>query len=271
MTEPLQISSFTVRPSGGYGRFNKTPLAGGLAWKATYSFPGPMSARFNSTSSAASDASATSENLADPAGKISDLSLDDINSIPEHIGYLKDLGLDFGLGPTSLIEYVIEHLHMWTGMPWWASIIATGLLIRLALAYPMLGASDTATKIQNLKHVAAPIQRKKLQYQAAGNSMESAKAKAELDKLYKDNGVDARKAFIPFIQIPFGFGCYRLIKGMAALPVPGLAAESVVWLQDLTVADPYFILPALAAGMMYLTFKVSLAHNTLLESQPDQP
>lgn len=229
-----------------------------------------MSARFNSTSSAASDASATSENLADPAGNISDLSLDDINSIPEHIGYLKDLGLDFGWGPTSVIEYIIEHLHMWTGMPWWASIIATGLLVRAALVYPMLGASDTATRIQNLKHVSTPIRMRMMQNQAAGNSMELAKAKAELQKLHNDNGVDTKKAFIPFIQLPLGFGCYRLIKGMAGLPVPGLAAESVGWLQDLTVADPYFILPALGAGMMYLTLKVSFAHNTLLESQPDQ-
>ena len=257
----MQISSFTVRPSGGYGRFNKAPLAGGLAWKATSSFPGPMSARFNSTSSAASDASAASENLSDQAGSISNLSLDDINSIPEHIGYLKDLGLDFGWGPTSLIEYIIEHLHMWTGMPWWASIVATGLLIRAALVYPMLGASDTATKIQNLKHLSTPIRMRMLQHQAAGNSMELAKAKAEMSKLHQANGVDTKKAFIPFIQIPLGFGCYRLIKGMAALPVPGLAAESVAWLQDLTVADPYYILPTLSAGMMYLTFKVSFTHN----------
>lgn len=225
-----------------------------------------MAARFNSTSSTASVASGAtaSEGTADQAaqteaGDISGLSLSEIESIPEHIGYLKQLGLDYGWGPSSIVEWIIEHIHMWTGLPWWASIVGTGLLVRLALLYPMLGAADTSTKIQNVKHLVNPLRMKMLQTNAAGNMVEATKIRAEINKLHHDNGIKPMKAFVPFLQIPLGVGCYRVVSGMTSLPVPGLAAETAGWLRDLTVADPFFILPTLSASFMYLTFRVGFA------------
>lgn len=248
---------------GGYGRINQT-LAGGLTRRATPSaVPGSiMTARFNSTSSTASVASGTtaSEGAADQAaqteaGDISGLSLSDIDAIPEHTGYLKQLGLDYGWGPSSMIEWVIEHIHIWSGLPWWASIVGTGLLVRLALLYPMLGASDTAARMQNIKHIINPLRTKMLQTNTAGNMVEATRIRAEMSKLQSDHGIKPIKSFIPFLQVPLGFGCYRVVNGMTSLPVPGLAVEAAGWLKDLTVADPVFILPALSATFMHLTLR----------------
>lgn len=225
-------------------------------------------ARFNSTSAAASASSAPAaaattagDNAAGAASQaeatdVSDLSALDITQLPEKVGYLKDLGLDYGWGPSALIEWIIEHIHIWTGLPWWASIVGTGLLIRLALLKPMMGASDTAAKIQNLKHITNPLRLSMMHHARSQNTLELMKARAELQALHDKHGIKPWKSFIPMAQIPLGYGCFRVVRGMATLPVPGLASESVAWLKDLTVSDPYFILPAATAGFMYLSFRV---------------
>lgn len=57
------------------------------------------------------------------------------------------------------------------------------------------------------------------------------------------------------LQIPLGFGMFRVIRGMASLPVPAMLNESIFWLNDLTVHDPYFILPAMTALFMFSSLK----------------
>ncbi|KAF9883943.1 Mitochondrial inner membrane protein oxa1 [Aspergillus nanangensis] len=259
------ISSFRSQTCGlpiRYGR-NKQSLAGNLSWSPASSIPGMTTARFNSTSSTAAAAATTTATTTAaeqtpeatiPASDLSDVTVD-INSIPEKVGYLKELGLDYGIGPSSMIEFVIEHFHIWGGLPWWASIVGTGLLIRLALLKPMLGAADTSTKINNIKEISTPIRTRMTTLASAGKQVEMMQARAELQKLHQQHGVKAWKTFAPMVQIPLGFGCYRVVKGMTALPVPGLATESVGWIRDLTVADPYFLLPAATAYFMYLSFK----------------
>jgi membrane protein insertase Oxa1/YidC/SpoIIIJ len=37
---------------------------------------------------------------------------------------------------------------------------------------------------------------------------------------------------------------------MTALPVPALATETAGWIKDLTIADPTYILPMIAAGTL---------------------
>ncbi|KAE8144593.1 60Kd inner membrane protein-domain-containing protein [Aspergillus avenaceus] len=227
-------------------------LAGNLSWRSASAINRVSATRFNSTSSAA--AATTGDQWGAPA-EVAEFPELDVNSIPEKIGYLKDLGLDYGWGPSACIEYIIEHFHIWGGLPWWASIVGTGLLVRLALLKPMLNAADTSTKVSNLKEVIGPL-RAAMTASAQGKDQVTAmKYKAQISQVQRDNGVNPYKTFIPFLQIPIGFGCYRVVKGMASLPVPGLATESVGWIQDLTIADPYMALPAATALFMYLSFK----------------
>ncbi|OGM40539.1 mitochondrial export translocase Oxa1 [Aspergillus bombycis] len=218
-----------------YGRLNQS-LAGNLSWRPASSIPHASAARFNSTAATAtaSASTATAATAVDTAApeQAADLSDFDITAIPEKIGYLKDLGLDYGWGPSSMIEYFIEHFHIWAGLH-----------------------ADVSTKIHNLKDVVAPLRAKMAQAANEKRHADMMQTRAELQQLHSDHGVKFYKTMIPFIQLPLGFGCYRVVKGMTSLPVPGLAVESVGWIKDLTVADPYFLLPAATAFAMYLSFK----------------
>ncbi|KAK8067343.1 YidC/Oxa1 family membrane protein insertase [Apiospora hydei] len=70
-----------------------------------------------------------------------ELGIRNILDMPEQIGYLKDLGLDFGWGPTAMCEWMVEHFHVTAGLPWWGAIGAAALVIRLVMVWPsVLGA-----------------------------------------------------------------------------------------------------------------------------------
>ncbi|KAJ5182936.1 hypothetical protein N7492_000552 [Penicillium capsulatum] len=220
-------------------------------WTASSAAIGPSAIRFNSTSAAET----TTSSLPPPA--LDDLSTLDISAIPEKIGYLKSLGLDYGWGPASVMEWLIEHIHIWGGLPWWASIITLGILTRAALLKPMLDASDNGAKLHNIKHLTAPL-RSEIAAAMSGesrNPMQVQMKQAELRELNKQHGIKSWKSFVPMLQIPLAFGMFRVIRGMASLPVPGLANESVMWLTDLTVADPLYVLPALTSFFLYLSLK----------------
>ncbi|KAG9616535.1 hypothetical protein KCU64_g23255, partial [Aureobasidium melanogenum] len=98
----------------------------------------------------ATDALATDSNPFD----ISDAT--DYANLPERLGFLKDLGLDYGYGPTSVIEWSLEHVHVLSGMPWWASIAATAFLYRLALVPMFMKASENGAKMRAMQPITKP-------------------------------------------------------------------------------------------------------------------
>ncbi|KAI9828371.1 MAG: Mitochondrial inner membrane protein oxa1 [Thelocarpon impressellum] len=186
---------------------------------------------------------------------VADLTAEDLASMPERIGYLKDLGLDYGWGPTALVEWVLEHIHIWTGTPWWLSITLTALAVRAVLFRPYMGAADTSARMAALKPVTQPITDKMQESQRAGDTAGVMRARAELKRIHARAGVKMYKAFVPMLQVFLGYGTFRLMRGMSTLPVPGLETGGLLWIRDLTISDPYFLLPLGTAAIFHLTMK----------------
>ena len=192
----------------------------------------------------------------DWAATLDTFDLSDPLLIPEQAGYLKALGLDYGWGPTALIEYLLEHVHLYSHTPWWASIMLTALLVRLAMLKLYINASDQGARLAHAAPKLAPIRAKMAAAQAAQDKHSLALVTEELRRINKAEGIRYSKLLGPFIQIPLGYGTFRLMRAMAALPVPGLDTGGFLWITDLTVTDPYLVLPAVTSAMLYYTFKV---------------
>ena len=192
----------------------------------------------------------------DWAAALDNLDLSDPLLIPEQVGYLKALGLDYGWGPTAFIEYLFEHVHIYSHTPWWASIMLTALLVRLSMLKFYINASDQGARLAHAAPKLTPIRAKMSAAQAAQDKHSLALITEELRGINKAEGIRYRKLLGPFLQIPLGYGTFRLMRGMAALPVPGLDTGGFLWITDLTVADPYYLLPAVTSAMLYYTFKV---------------
>lgn len=209
-------------------------------------------ARFNSTSAVGNESLDATKNAIPEFEEL----IPQIEDIPERIGYLKELGLDFGWGPSAFMEWTIEHLHILTGMPWWASIVMAGVLTRVALLKPSLMAADNAAKSGPVKDQMLILRRQRMQYMQQGKQLEAAKAKVEMDDLYKSHGIAMWKSFLPMLQIPIGFGTFRVVRGMSTLPVPAVATEEFAWIHDLTSYDPLYVMPVATTAFMYLALKV---------------
>ena len=180
-----------------------------------------------------------------------ELSAQTLINSPEHIGYLKAMGLDWGWGPTSVMEYAIEHLHVYMGGPWWLTITAAAILTRAALFMPYVSAADNAARLAVVSPITKPIMTKMVAAQKAGDQIAFLQYKQEQSLIHRRAGIKAWKAGIPLIQMVLGFGTFRLLNGMAKLPVPGLETGGTLWFANLAAPDPLYLLPMATAATLH--------------------
>ena len=157
------------------------------------------------------------------------------------------------------MQTFLEHVHIWTGTPWWASIVLTSLALRLVLVKPYINAADTTARMTIVGPHIQPIKDRVSAAQANKDRQAMLIATQEMQGVYRNAGVKAWKLFVPpILQIPLGFGIFRLLRGMTALPVPGLEDGGLAWMKDLTMSDPFFILPVVTVAAFHYTVKVIL-------------
>ena len=200
--------------------------------------------------------------ISTPADDFQPDSMDGVipsESIPvyDYLGFLKEMGLDYGWGPTALVETLLEHVHIYLGTPWWASIGISILIIRAVLFKLYINATDVNARRQLIKHLEEPFTARIKTAQAEKNQKTLQEAWIERRALHKSAGISMWKSLAPLLQLPLGYGTFRLMRGMAYLPVPGFDSGGLLWMTDLTQSDPLFILPVATAAAYYFTFKVS--------------
>lgn len=189
-----------------------------------------------------------------------------ILDIPEQIGYLKHLGLDFGWGPTAMCEWLLEHLYIYTGLPWWAVITAAAVGVRVAWFWPTVVGQQSAAKMALLQQdpdfIKASNEAKEVMWDKDADTMVKMKAQNKLRTLTKRAGASMAKTLIPPLAIvPFSYGMFRLLRAMSALPVPSLETGGFAWITDLTVYDPTYILPLASAALSALTIRQAQKTN----------
>ena len=190
------------------------------------------------------------------------------STVGEHIGYLKEMGLDYGWGPTAFVETLLEHVHIYLGTPWWASIGISVFLLRAGLFRFYVGATDAAARRQTIKQQEVHFKEKMDVARAEQDSRLMQQAFAERRLLYRSAGIRSWMFFAPLIQLPLGFGTFRLLRGASALPVPGFDTGGLLWIYDLTIPDPFYVLPiATTAAYLYL-FKVIPATHGRVPIRP---
>lgn len=177
----------------------------------------------------------------------------EIVAIPDTIGYLHALGIDYGWGPSSMLQWTIEHLHVWGGLPWWGAIAATSVILRIVLLPMYFKSSDVMARQQALTSVTKPISDRMAEARKTGDNTELRNAWVQLRTVRKQAGISFSAQFAPMIvQGVFGYCGLKLLRAAAAIPVPAFKSEGFLWLQDLTVPDPYLILPVLMGGVIHL-------------------
>lgn len=168
------------------------------------------------------------------------------------------MGLDYGWGPTSTVERLLEYMHIYSGTSWWVSIGLTVLVIRLAIFKLYINAQDTSARVAAIKPVTKELEDKMREARMNRDQQAMLAVQAQKSAINRKFGIKLSATFMPLVfQIPLGFGTFRLMRGMAYLPVPGFDEGGPLWLSDLTVPDPYYIMPCLITLMYWASFRVS--------------
>ncbi|KAL8711441.1 MAG: hypothetical protein Q9220_004099 [cf. Caloplaca sp. 1 TL-2023] len=189
--------------------------------------------------------------------EISEILLaDQTSQIEPHLGYLKELGLDYGWGPTAFAEWVLEHVHVLLGTPWWASIPIALLAVRALVFKIYTGAADNSARLQVIKPHLKDVQARMQIAKENGDTTALMQQSQEMRSVYAVAGIKTWRFAAPLIQVPLGYGFFRLTKGLSQLPVPGFEDGGLLWFRDLTLSDPFFILPAWTGVATYFMFKL---------------
>jgi len=141
--------------------------------------------------------------------------------------------------PVGWIQDSFEMFHIGGGIPWFASIAASTILMRIIFYYIVVRKGL--------------IYRRKLEYLGVYSVNDEVLA----DRLLVENNLTQ----MGYYALPIFHGClwytyYSAITKMIAAPFPLWTSGGYSWFMDITVPDPNYILPLLASGTSLLWFNI---------------
>ncbi len=168
-----------------------------------------------------------------------------LEQISENLNLTVDYGFLWWLAVP--LFYVLDWLHDLVGN-WGVAIILLTVLVK-AVLYPLSAASYRS--MANMRRVAP--QMKRLQERYADDRQ---KLSQEMMNLYKKEQVNPLGGCLPMLlPMPIFIALYWVLFESVELR----QAPFFLWIEDLAVMDPFFILPLLMGGSMYLTQLMSPA------------
>jgi YidC/Oxa1 family membrane protein insertase len=155
----------------------------------------------------------------------------------------------------NLMGATLSTFHGW-GAPWWLSIVMLTVVVRTLLFPLTFGQVKSMRKMQELKPDMDEIRAK--------YKDDSRKQQEEIMKLYTERRVNPLGGCLPLVvQLPIFIVLYYTIRKFDALE--SFASGGLFWFKDLTIADPYFILP-----VAYVLTMMASQHWTLKYTAPQQ-
>ncbi|MFT6790847.1 MAG: YidC/Oxa1 family membrane protein insertase [Cellvibrionaceae bacterium] len=174
--------------------------------------------------------------------------IDHLEAIAEYL----DLTIDFGWlwWIAKPLFIVLDFLHSYLGNWGWSIVLLT-IIIKLIFFYPSAISYRSMAKMRQLS---PKMQQIKERY---GDDRQ--KMSQEMMKLYKTEKVNPMGGCLPIlIQMPVFIALYWALMESVELR----HAPFMLWINDLSVMDPYFVLPLIMGGTMFI-------QQTLNPTPPD--
>ena len=153
-----------------------------------------------------------------------------------------DLAIDFGplFFISEILFWFLEMFHSWTGN-WGFAIIMLTMLVKLIFFYPSALSYKSMAK---MRKVAPELTRIREQY---GDDRQ--KLSQEMMNLYKKEKINPLGGCLPIlIQMPVFLALYwALLESVELRQAPFL-----LWIEDLSVMDPWFVLPLIMGASMWV-------------------
>jgi YidC/Oxa1 family membrane protein insertase len=152
---------------------------------------------------------------------------------------------------TNLLGSGLELFHSY-GAPWWLSIAILTVVVRSILFPLTVRQVKSMRAMQDLKPEMDKIRAK---YKDNRQQQQE-----EIMKLYQERKVNPFGSCLPLlIQMPIFITMFYVIQGFGATH-ESFASGGVLWFQDLSTKDPYYLLPVLSAVTMLAASEITSKH-----------
>ncbi|KAL5711747.1 hypothetical protein ACHQM5_013993 [Ranunculus cassubicifolius] len=157
--------------------------------------------------------------------------------------------------PVAALQYIIDGVHSFTGLNWWASIALTTLMIRGATVPLLVNQLKASAKLAKMRPQLEEIKQRMQDMAMDPNAV--SEGRQQMNALFKKHGVTP---FTPlkglFIQGPVFISFFLAISNMAE-KVPSFKQGGTLWFTDLTTPDALYVFPIMTA----LTFLITVEFN----------
>ncbi|MGH9434624.1 MAG: membrane protein insertase YidC [Terriglobia bacterium] len=146
------------------------------------------------------------------------------------------------------MRWIYDHeVHNWG----WTIVILT-VLINMAFFPLKLKSIKSAQAMQKVSPIIKGIQDKYKQYKF--NDPRKQKMNQEVMKVYQEHGVNPLGGCLPMVvQLPIIYAFYEVLETSIAMR----HSPWILWVKDLSVPDPYYILPILAIILSFIMQKMT--------------
>ncbi len=141
----------------------------------------------------------------------------------------------------SMLQFIYSYVGNWG----W-TIVFTTILVKLILL-PL--SHKGMVSMNRLKELAPKVKELQEKYKD-----DKQKASMHMMELYKKEGANPMGGCLPvLLQIPIFFAIYRVL--LNAIELKG--APWIFWIEDLSLMDPYYVIPILMGATMFLQQKIT--------------
>ncbi|XP_063701399.1 mitochondrial inner membrane protein OXA1L [Culicoides brevitarsis] len=165
-----------------------------------------------------------------------------------------------GLGgwtPKGIVENCMEYLHCTLDIPWWGAIAIATIVVR-SVIFPLviIQQRNNAVMHNNMPQMQA-LQLKMTEARQTGNQYEAARYSQEMMLFMKEKGCNPLKNMIvPLVQMPIFLSVFFAFREMANTPVYSMTTGGLAWFTDLTMPDPFYILPIVTSATLAATIEL---------------
>ena len=163
-------------------------------------------------------------------------------------------------GPVvSVLGAVLLYFHQTLGAPWWLSIVLLTVIVR-SLLFPLTVKQVRSMRaMQDLK---PHMDRVRAQFKDNPQ-----RQREEMAKVYQEQGVNPLGGCLPIlVQMPIFIGIFYVIRqfggyslGGRTVPpqYPSFHEGGILWFQNLSNADPTYLLPIISAATMLAATEIT--------------
>ncbi|OQR88097.1 mitochondrial inner membrane protein OXA1 [Achlya hypogyna] len=157
---------------------------------------------------------------------------------------------EMGYSLAEIAIRVMDGVHMTTGLPWWATIIATTVAVRSAFFPISVMSMRNSARMNIMKPKLEKLQDEIRASQEAYDPKKMAEFRARAQNLFKEHQVRPFLSFLmPLSQLPIFLGFFWGLQEISTF-IPSYASDGALWFQELASPDPLYALPVLSSALM---------------------